>query len=110
MALSPEASKKSVKEARALLAMDAHSRTEVLYGGPSRSANSPPIWTDPCGLATACMLLSRTVLDKADHAWQVAEWPVGGAVREILEVSQLPIHEQERDMAERFGLDGRVEG
>ncbi len=104
--LSVEAAAQGVTEARRLLALNPEQRTEALYGRTTgdeeESANQP------CGTAAACMLLSRTVLDKADHARTVAAWPVRVAVREVLEVAQLPHHEQERDFAERDGRDGRV--
>lgn len=108
--LSPEESAHSVAEARRLLALEPAERTEALY---SRSEASRDKGQDkreeiPCGAAAACMLLDRTVLDKADYAPSVGGWSVRQAVREVLEVAQLPPHEQERDMAERLGLDGRV--
>lgn len=110
MTLSVEQSAQSVTEARGLLSLEPAARTEALYARSEASQGQGQDKREggPCGAAAACMLLDRTGLDKADYAPSVAKWSVRQAVREILEVAQLPPHEQERDMAERLGLDGRV--
>ncbi len=106
--LSVEESARGVSEARRLLQLNPEQRTEALYG--RTTGDEEESVDQPCGTAAACMLLARTVLDKADHAPTVAAWPVRVAVREVLEVAQLPKHQQERDMAERDGRDGRNKG
>jgi hypothetical protein len=101
MTLSVEESAQGVEEAKRLLSLEPAARTEALYARGQREEY-------PCGVAAACMLLDRTSLDKADYAPALARWSARQAVREILEVSQLPGYQQERDMVERLGLDGRV--
>lgn len=103
MRLSVDEAAQRVKEAKMLLSLEPAARTEALYARSESQREE-----SPCSVAAACMLLDRTSLDKADYAPSVAKWSVRQAVREILEIAQLPPHEQERDIVERLGLDGRV--